>query len=373
MRVDKSFYVNNYVKLAWMVLSDSHGNNCKKSLRKFHEFNNKYGTFINQLIYNSQLSPTNLVISIYYLNRYYHHNDVLNLEQNDEEDGDNMTVYLIIMSLILSNKSFDDQSYTLKTWLTIISSTISNTNQSEDLVRVDLPLLNYLESYFLSCLNYKLSFNNLAVDSGFWSKLTNSSMFKLSRAIIQNLKSLVQEEDLSWSPSSPTSNYNATPISTPVDEKISILSTVSAPLVVPTSATFRFKPVDYRTPSLSSFSSPSFTKAPTACSSNRMSKGIYSPLTPLTPYSDEQNYYASSIKRRKLNQLGSCQSWVQQQQQQLQQQHLQRQQQHILLAGQENPLALPAVPLFFNAQLPYAANQFNQTAPYNLQQNIFWS
>jgi len=375
---DQSFYVNNYVKLVWVIMGESHSNS-KRSIKKFHDFNNKYGSFIRLLIHNSQLGCTNLLISIYYLHKYYHCNEILKLDLPVDEDGDNMAVYLVVMALVLSNKSFDDQSYTLKTWLTIINSTISNNCQDEELIKVNLSLLNYLESYFLSCLNYKLSFNNLAEDKHFWKILANSRVFKLLSTIIQSLKSLVVEEDSSSDISSnfsPVSSYIASPSTTPVSEKVSVPSYI--PQAIPVMPVFQYqysKPLaamDYRTPTLSSsFSSPSVSRDPSTCNSskfsytsantNKLVKGIYSPLTPLTPYNDDQmNYYASSIKRRKFNYVNCCHNWVQLQQQHDAQQMPVLQQPYIASTS----MAPPALPYYY---LPQQMAQFphHPTAPQN--------
>ncbi|KAK6454874.1 uncharacterized protein RJT20DRAFT_129501 [Scheffersomyces xylosifermentans] len=379
---DQSFYVNNYVKLVWVIMGETHSNS-KRSIKKFHDFNNRYGSFIRQLIHNSQLSCTNLLISIYYLHKYYHCNEILKLDLPVEDDGDNMAVYLVVMALVLSNKSFDDQSYTLKTWLTIINSTISNNCQDEELIKVNLSLLNYLESYFLSCLNYKLSFNKLSEDTHFWKILANSRVFKLSSTIIQSLKSLVVEEETPYdiySNFSAIASYIASPSTTPVSEKVPVTSFI--PQAVPVMPVFQYqysKPLaalDYRTPTLSSsFSSPSVSRDPSTCNSskfsytstntNKLVKGIYSPLTPLTPYNDDQtNYYASSIKRRKFNHVNCCHNWVQSQQQHEPQQMTVVQQPYIT----SNAMAPPALPYYYH---PQQIPQFPHLPA--VQQNPFWS
>ncbi|EGW35095.1 uncharacterized protein SPAPADRAFT_58237 [Spathaspora passalidarum NRRL Y-27907] len=236
------FYINNYIKFVWIILCHrkSTANTEFNSFKSFQAFNNKYGKFIQQLIINSQLSSTNLMISLYYLYKYYHHNHILDFQFDEDVEESSMIVYLVITSLILSNKSFDDQSYTLKTWLIIINNTKNH------VIKVDLKLLNYLEGYFLCCLDFKLSFVDMHNDDQFWKVFTSSAtIFKVNNTIIGKFKSLVEV-----STTEPTASCSC-------DESV-ISSTFSSPL-------------------LSSIMSPSTTI-------NYSSPLSYTPLTPLTPY-----------------------------------------------------------------------------------------
>ncbi|RLV89541.1 hypothetical protein JA1_005108 [Spathaspora sp. JA1] len=236
------FYINNYIKFVWIILCHrrSTANSEFNSFKSFQAFNNKYGKFIQQLIINSQLSSTNLMISLYYLYKYYHHNKLLDYKFDEDVEESSMIVYLVVTSLILSNKSFDDQSYTLKTWLVIINNTKNH------VIKVDLKLLNYLEGYFLCCLDFKLSFVGMEKDEEFWKVFsTNATIFKVNKSIIGKFKSLVEVSTVE-----PTTCYTC-------DESV-ISSSFSSPL-------------------MSTIMSPT-------TSINYSSPLSYTPLTPLTPY-----------------------------------------------------------------------------------------
>lgn len=206
----EQFYISSYIKFIWVIISHnstSTSTSTQQSFKSFQQFNTKYGEFLQKLILDSQLSATNLMISLYYLYKHYHTNnvllhdycfDVLDEEEDDEEEEDNelfnsMLIYNVIISLVLSNKSFDDQSFTLKTWLIIIDSTLNTTTitNNKPLINIDLKLLNYLENYFLSSLNFKLSFLDIAINPKFWKILSNSKIFSINQTILNKFKQLV--------------------------------------------------------------------------------------------------------------------------------------------------------------------------------------
>ncbi|KGT68505.1 hypothetical protein I503_03573 [Candida albicans SC5314] len=211
----EQFYISSYIKFIWVIISHnstSTSTSTQQSFKSFQQFNTKYGEFLQKLILDSQLSATNLMISLYYLYKHYHTNnvllhdycfDVLDEEDDDEEDDDeeeednelfnSMLIYNVIISLVLSNKSFDDQSFTLKTWLIIIDSTLNTTTitNNKPLINIDLKLLNYLENYFLSSLNFKLSFLDIAINPKFWKILSNSKIFSINQTILNKFKQLV--------------------------------------------------------------------------------------------------------------------------------------------------------------------------------------
>ncbi|KAI5949246.1 hypothetical protein KGF57_004845 [Candida theae] len=175
-------YIDGYMRLAWIILSTSPQLNPPPRythLMKLHNhFQAKYTPFLKNLIVNSQLSPTNMVISLYFLYKHYHKNSIIctKLEKPQQNGGgatsndvalDPTHIYMIITSLILSNKSFDDQSYTLKTWFIIINNTCKNFPFAG--IGVDLKLINAMEAYFLSSVNFQLSFVGMSSDALFWS------------------------------------------------------------------------------------------------------------------------------------------------------------------------------------------------------------
>ncbi|KAK6464160.1 hypothetical protein DFJ63DRAFT_333753 [Scheffersomyces coipomensis] len=314
---NQQFYVNNYIKFAWIIISAK--NSKLESIHKFHEFNKKYGNFLKKLIENSQLTYSNLIISLYYLYKYYNYNDVINhksstiISNQDEDNVSNIVVEestdysliinLIIVSLILSNKSFDDQSYTLKTWLIIINNSMgskqngSNHHHQKKLIKIDLKLINSIESYFLCSLNYNLSFIHLSQDFKFWNVLIRNGIFKLTNSILNKFKALVE-----------LTSTSTTTISTPIikprtpapimsiknlEQSCSSSSLLLTPLIHNFNNSSPLSVTSMTTPATKKGTS-SITQLPLPITSSvsPLSTSCYSPLTPLTPYSD--------VKRRKL-------------------------------------------------------------------------
>ncbi|KAL6451830.1 hypothetical protein SBY92_003138 [Candida maltosa Xu316] len=265
------FYITSYIRFCW-IISNNHINHNQHSFKSFQSFNAKYGKFIHQLILNSQLSSTNLIISLYYLFKHYHKNSILKYDNHQESTTttDSMVIYNIIMSLILSNKSFDDQSYTLKTWLIIINNTLNN----RKLIKLDLKLLNILESFFLSSLDFKLSFIDINQNSQFWSTLSNSKIFKINNSILNKFKSLISNTH----ESSPSLSSKTTRLS-PSTSITSLSSTTSRSPQTPLSSSI---------PSINFISSPN-SPLNTITKSNSTLPNFVSPLssnyplTPLTP------------------------------------------------------------------------------------------
>ncbi|KAI3402755.2 hypothetical protein KGF56_004429 [Candida oxycetoniae] len=300
------FYINGYIKFVWIIISSTQTPASRTTSpqrqrqinhKLFTHFNNKYGKFIQELISNSQIASINLVISIYYLYQHYHHNSILRhkvqnenaLEKeetsaNVEEFTDSMVIYMIIASLILSNKSFDDQSYTLKTWWIIID----NTNRSQPTVNIDIKLLNTIEAYFLASLDYKLSFIEMSSDDQFWkliedggcinnnnnnnnsSSNRNSKLFKFNKSILLRFKSLITltEESQMTNKTNVALNWNGCP---------PILPSTPPPLLYSSSSPF----------TSTTFSSP-----------------LNYPLTPSTPMNSNNTANTaeySCIKRRKIH------------------------------------------------------------------------
>ncbi|KAM9887680.1 hypothetical protein OXX69_013261, partial [Metschnikowia pulcherrima] len=69
-----------------------------------------------KVIDSLDLSPSNLAVALIYLHKYQS-NTVNTL---DRYEADTLHHYMIITSLILANKFINDQSYTLKTWLSVL-------------------------------------------------------------------------------------------------------------------------------------------------------------------------------------------------------------------------------------------------------------
>ncbi|KAG7195837.1 uncharacterized protein KQ657_002222 [Scheffersomyces spartinae] len=95
-----------------------------------------------------------MAIALYFLYRYLRNT----LNQCDPS----MTYQIMLTALVLSNKSFDDQSYTLKTW--------------SNLLDMDLSILNQLEAHFLNVTNFSLPFNK--IDEEFYHTFGSDDQFR---------------------------------------------------------------------------------------------------------------------------------------------------------------------------------------------------
>lgn len=209
------FYINGYIKLVWIVISRTRRQHHNSSISQppphklFSQFNAKYGRFLHQLIQNAQLSTTNLMISLYYLYKHYL-NTILDQQETiqyslskdgtGEEIGnsfeqviDPMVIYTILSSLVLSNKTLDDQSYTLKTWWIIIDNT--NRQLPTSTVSLDLKLLNTMESFFLASLNYQLNYIKMATDWQFWQMIEQDKLFRFNKTILNRFKLIMSLDD----------------------------------------------------------------------------------------------------------------------------------------------------------------------------------
>ncbi|KAI5955161.1 hypothetical protein KGF54_001722 [Candida jiufengensis] len=255
-------YINNYIKFIWIIISSSTNKNSNLSttslLKLFNQFNSKYGEFLNNLIINSQVSKINLVISTYYLYKYYHSNHVLNHDLSEDttnqqqQTGEisNIHIYNVIMSLILSNKSFDDQSYTLKTWLIIIQNTLKQQQYKQSTIVIDLKLINIIESYFLSCLNYNLSYIKMYNDLKFWNLIEFNKVFLFNFETIYKFKNQVSLKEIEEDVVPVTTTLSTSPI-IKIASTSPLISTFSSPLNYPLTPR---TPIDFVTSNSSSSS-----------------------------------------------------------------------------------------------------------------------
>lgn len=114
------------------------------------------------------LSPVNMALALVFLHRYQQ-NEVNSM---DSSECENLPYYLMISSLVLANKCLNDQSYTLKLWLSILRKCLA--------LLPSLTLLNQMEAHMLAALNYKLS---AAHDLLLWKGLCH-----LHRGSVQKLR-----------------------------------------------------------------------------------------------------------------------------------------------------------------------------------------
>lgn len=123
-------------------------------------FTCSHGSFVARVIELAQLSSSNLVIAWFFLHKYSC-NSMLAPESEPEEDS--MTIYLLLTALILSNKLYDDQSFTLKTWISLIQRSSPPQRFSACLKTLDA-----MERHFLAALDYRVSYKALDNDVQFW-------------------------------------------------------------------------------------------------------------------------------------------------------------------------------------------------------------
>lgn len=131
-------YIDTFIVIAYKIFK------CPVSRLKLHK-----------LVKISNLTIDNLVISLYLIHKF-NKNSVVSI--NDKKLMGN----LIIMSLILSNKIYNDQNYTFKTWINLIMNSKIN---------LDLKMLKQLELLFLTALDYKLDYKFLYKDEDFWNQI----------------------------------------------------------------------------------------------------------------------------------------------------------------------------------------------------------
>lgn len=205
-------HIETYIKCAWILLHDY-----EDTERQFMIFNKKYGKFLVGLIEHSQLTLTNLVISLYYIYKY-RMNSINKLDENEM----NIVNYIIISSLVLANKCYDDQSYTLKTWVNICNQ------QPKRPINIDLRLMNDLESHFMFCLNFRLNFSNVGSDNMFWDFLhSRLNTLQAPRLIINKFRLQVSHSTLPnlWEYEKPSStqSFASSPIVSPLVSNNSII------------------------------------------------------------------------------------------------------------------------------------------------------
>lgn len=128
-------YINTYVNLSYSVFGQTP--------------NPKIATLVKL----SKLSVDNLIISLKFLYQFQTNAVVV-------IDDAKLVTNLIVVSYILANKVYDDQSYTFNTWLSLIHSARLNA--------IDLKVLKQVEVFFLDVVDYNLCFKYMAQDSKFW-------------------------------------------------------------------------------------------------------------------------------------------------------------------------------------------------------------
>lgn len=256
-------YVNMYTLCAWLILEGSASSERASS----------YSVYLADLINTCQFSRQNLIISLYYLHKYSRNH--INL--TDKES--NMSIYLVLTSLILANKTFDDQSYTLKTWTNICNG-ISKSTKCTTSVTINFKLLKDLEMHFLCCLNYGLSYIKIGSDEMFWSQMN-----KLGASWFNTVKSSICG-DVQKSSSYPSISLSSPLMVEPLHKKQK--SIVSTPICtnIPTSMPYFMTPQSISSIATPATSMLSISPIPNA----QLNHGFLSPLTPITPPYKEFNH-----------------------------------------------------------------------------------
>lgn len=105
----------------------------------------QYTRFLLNLIAASQTAKTNLAIALHYL-RLYKKNSINSIDPHENPE---MANAVIVTSIILANKMFDDHCYTITTWINMI-------NQVPNHPHFTVKLLTSLEAHFLACVDYRV-------------------------------------------------------------------------------------------------------------------------------------------------------------------------------------------------------------------------
>lgn len=283
-------HIQAYLKLCWVLSTSRNPLDPVAAQCHYERFAKKYLRFLVRLIDTLKLLLTNLVISLNYLHRYTLANSVH--QPRIEDDGSDagasisMVCYTIVASLVLLNKNYNDQSYTLKTWYNISHDQLGFKN-------ISLALLNQLEQHFLSVVNYLLNFNNISNrHDRFWDQLTRQLtlhhpyLMSCAPYIVQFQNHV--SADTAGVVSGLSSPRSARKLLTPVS-KLAKMSAAPAPSLPIGSCVFK-SGFPIPTPLISTLSSPNY------CASNFYTTA--SPLTPITPYYNKHQLH-NSVKRRK--------------------------------------------------------------------------
>lgn len=164
-----------------------------------------------QVLETLDILLANLALSLVLLDRYKA-NTVNSLCLGDT-CALNTAYYAMIASLILANKYMNDQSYTIKTWHSILAkcSRLAPT----------LAFLNQLESHFLSALGYSVGTTH---DKNLWSRFAH-----VDQCWLQQLRTQVDESlPCVVSAVSPSTAIPSPPVSVTLSHQVSAAAAVAA-------------------------------------------------------------------------------------------------------------------------------------------------
>lgn len=117
---------------------------CLQTLR-VRKYNRSRNNEIAKIIRALDLSPVNMSLAIVLVLRYMENK----VNMIDISESKNLPYYLIVVALVLANKYINDQSYTLKLWLSILKKCLA--------LESSLLLLHQMEVHMLAALNYRLT------------------------------------------------------------------------------------------------------------------------------------------------------------------------------------------------------------------------
>ncbi|CAK7896116.1 hypothetical protein CAAN1_05S06744 [[Candida] anglica] len=288
-------YVDLYIDTAFGIMGSNSRRASPTTVPTSCATNNSFSephAYLHNLIITSQLSLQNLSISLYFLYKY-------NLNQvvvNDPALDSALPLYLIVTSLVLSNKTFDDQSYTLKTWVNICNGIMT---PMQTPIKIDFQLLKSLEIYFMNCLDYKLSFKAMDQDVSFWNMLKNaghSVEWTETLKFAVTVKNRCDDKFAEFSDSVVVPALAPAPAPAPV----SVPTTVSGPVCggIVYCSTPSYTSTQLISPTITPIASTSAsvaTSVVTTATAAAAAAHFYSPLTPITPC------YQPLPKRRRVN------------------------------------------------------------------------
>lgn len=150
-----SALISSYAKTAYLILMyDSDVRSPKQHVGCDVEF-------LSNLVVTSQLAVANLAISLHYLYKYTQNS----VNRIDVAENVDVVRHLVVVSLILANKTYDDLCFSFKTWCNMIISAGTTSYH-----HTECKTLLLLEAHFLAVLDYDVSFTNIHT-SPLWSFL----------------------------------------------------------------------------------------------------------------------------------------------------------------------------------------------------------
>lgn len=119
-----------------------------------------------QVMSTLELLPANMAVALIFLYKF-RLNSVIHI---DTTCGLSMPYYSIVAALVVANKFLHDQSYTLKTWHSMLTKFL--------LLNAPLSVLNQLEVHLLAALDYLV---NTKHDAAMWSEFAQADAYHVAQ------------------------------------------------------------------------------------------------------------------------------------------------------------------------------------------------